>query len=215
MRAGTRLALLLLLVAPAPAAAQGLLDQFSYEGLRLAGIGVDVGVAWSDRLERDISGALRVDAGFLAPRVRPLLSLSYLRAEYAADEIAELEARLRDVVSDPTNDFAIAVGPITLTTLTVDLDLQYLLATGPVVPYVGLGLGVHLRNADGAAITGTIVEDGLEAVVAALNGSAGFEVELAPAVRFTTEVRGILASGLRAVALRGGFMYRLPRRGTP
>jgi hypothetical protein len=219
LHAHTRLLLLpalLMLRIPAPAAAQGLLDEFSYEGLHLAGLGVDLGATFSNRLERRASASLRVDAGWIAPRIRPLLSVGFLRADYAADEIAKLETRLRDVVIDPTNDFTIDIGTITLTDFALDLDLQYLpVRSGSIFPYVGVGLGIHIRDAKGAAIQGTFIEDGLQAVVAGLNGTAGIEIALMPTLRLTFEARGVVASGLNAASLRGGVMYRLPWRGTP
>jgi hypothetical protein len=214
LRAPTRFLLLSLLLVPVPAAAQGLLDQFSYEGLRVAGLGVDLGATFSNRLERRVSASLRVDGGWIAPNVRPLLSVGFLRADYAADEIAKLESRLSSVVVDPTNDFTIDIGTITLTDFALDLDLQYMpLLTGAFLPYVGLGLGAHIRDAKGAAIEGTFVEDGLQAVVLGINGTTGFEIAVTPLLRITFEARGVLATGLNDLSLRGGVMYRLPVRG--
>jgi hypothetical protein len=204
---------LILAVAPAPAAAQGVLDEFSYEGLYFAGIGLDVGGLFSDRLDGAVSGAVRLDAGFFAPRVRPLFSLTFFRSDYDSTEIAELEDRLRDVVNDPTNDFTIDAGTVSLSTLALDVDLQWVpVQRGPVRPYLGLGAGAHLRFVEGPAIEGTFIEDALETIVAALNASAGFEIVLSPSLHATVEGRGILATGLRAVSVRGGFMLRFPRR---
>jgi hypothetical protein len=216
LRAPTSLLVLSFILAPAPSHAQGILDEFSYEGLRLAGLGADLGATFSNRLERRVSASLRADAGWIAPRIRPLLGVSFLRADYAADEIAKLAARLHDVVTDPTNDFTIDIGTITLTDFALDLDLQYLpVRSGRIFPYLGVGIGIHVRDAKGAAIQGTLVEDGLEAVVAGLNGTVGFEIALLSTLRLTAEARGVLASGLNALSVRGGVMYRLPWRGAP
>jgi hypothetical protein len=111
---------------------------------------------------------------------------------------------------DPTGDARIEIDSITLTNVTLDLDLQYFFVTGRIAPYAGLGLGVHLRDADGAAISGTIVEDGLQAIVAAVNGTVGLEVVVSPKVRLTGEVRGVAASGLLALMARAGVMVRFP-----
>jgi hypothetical protein len=216
LRAHTSLLLLLLLLVPVPVAAQGILDQFSYEGLRVAGLGVDLGATFSNRLERRASASFRVDGGWIAPNIRPLLSVGFLRADYAADEIAQLETRLRSVVTDPTNDFTIDIGSITLTDFALDLDLQYLpLKSGVFLPYLGVGLGAHIRDAKGAAIQGTFIEDGLQAVVVGINGTTGFEITVLPLLRITFEARGVLASGLNDLSLRGGVMYRIPVRGKP
>lgn len=142
MSASIRLALLLL-VLPAPLAAQGFLDRFSYEGTRLSGIGFDFGAIASDRLTSEPTGALRVDYGFIAPNVRLLFSVGYFKAAFAAEEIAQFETRLRGVVQDPTNDFTIDVGTISLVDVAASLDLQYMFdPDGDVIPYLGVGLGV-------------------------------------------------------------------------
>ena len=195
--------------------AQGFLDEFSSEGLRFSGIGADVGGAWSDRLEAAVSGSVRADFGFVAPRIRPLLTISMLRSRYAEDEIALLEQRLTDFVVDPTGQARVVIDSITLTNVTLDLDLQYMFGTGRVLPYAGLGLGIHLRNAAGDAIQGTIVEDALQAIVAAINASVGVEVAVSPRVRLTGEMRGVAASGLMALMARVGVMLRFPGRSEP
>lgn len=197
---------------PAVAAAQGFLEGFSYEGLRFSGIGADVGAVVSDRLATEITGSVRVDYGFIAPSVRTLIGVAYFRSRFDDNEITDFENRLRGVVTDPTGDFQIDVGEVTWTNVAIDLDLQYLLARGPlVIPYLGLGIGVHFRDASGAAIAGTFVEDALETIAAVLNLTGGFEIGLTRELRFTAEGRGILSSGLIAASIRGGFMVRFPR----
>jgi len=176
LRAGTSLlalaACLATLAVPRAGYAQGFLDEFTSEGLRFSGFGMDFGGAWSDRLDPSFSGSFRVDMGSVAPRVRPMLSVSVLRSGYAADEIAILEERLTAVIVDPSGEARIEIDSLTLTNVTLDLDLQYVLQAGRVAPYAGLGIGVHLRDVRGPAIAGTIVEDALQAVVAAVNGHA-------------------------------------------
>jgi hypothetical protein len=71
---------------------------------------------------------------------------------------------------------------------------------------------VHLRDAQSAAIAGTIVEDALQAIVAAVNGTVGVEVAVSPRVRLTAEGRGVAASGLLALTARVGVMVRLAGR---
>lgn len=195
---------------PRPAHGQGLLDAFTSEGLRFSGFGIDFGGAWSDRLDPAFSGSFRVDMGAVAPRVRPLLSVSVLRSEYADDEIATLEDRLTAVVDDPSGQARVVIDSLRLTNVTLDLDLQYMLTAGRVSPYAGLGVGVHLRDVRGDAIAGTIVEDALQAVVAAVNGTLGLEVAVSPRVRLTAEGRAVAASGLLALMARAGVMVRLP-----
>lgn len=193
-----------------PMAGQGVLDAFSYEGLRVAGIGFEGGVLVADRLEREGTFGLRVDLGYFAPNVRPLVGFSYFRSRYTADRIAEFEARLAGVVTDPTGDFTIDVGAVELSDLSLEADLQAIAgAAGPVSPYAGLGVGVHLRDATGAAIAGTFVEDALETMAATLNLTAGLEVALSRSLRLALDGRGMYGSGLAALTVRGVLWVRL------
>jgi hypothetical protein len=212
LRGVTRLLAVALLLPCASAHAQGFLDEFSSEGLRLSGIGLDVGAAWSDRLDAAFSASLRADVGFVAPRIRPLLGVSWMPSRYQEDEILRLEDRLSRAVVDPSGQAVVDIDSITLTNVTFDCDVQYLFTSGRVIPYAGLGVGVHLRNVSGTAIEGTIVEDALQAIVAAVNATAGLEIQASPTVRATLEVRGLMASGLANVSVRGGAMLRFPPR---
>ena len=169
----------------------------------------------SDRLTGAASPALRVDYGMIAPRVRVLFGASYFKGNFDASEIARFAQRLRSLVSDPTNDFTINVGQISWSDLETDLDLQYLFPNGPMETYVGLGLGVHVRNGNGTAINGTFVEDALDTIVAGLNLSAGAMVPVTPALAFTADLRGSLTSELRSASARAGLMLRFPHRGPP
>lgn len=190
--------------------AQGVLNQFSYDNLRLSGIQLDAGPLGSSDLTGAVVAGLRLDYGMIAPRVRVLLGLSYFRSEFDAQARARFEQRIRQFVIDPAGDDTIRVGRIFWSDITGDLDLQYAIPQGRgVTAYVGLGASVHLRNGTGAAIKGTFVEDALDEVAAGLNASIGAEFSLSKAWRFTLDGRGVISSGLSTVSLRSGIMYRL------
>lgn len=201
------------LAAVPPARAQGLFEQFSYEGLRLAGIGVEVGGTASDRLTSEPTVGVRIDYGLIAPSVRVLVGGSRYKGSFGAVELARFGQRLRSVVNDPTGDFTVDVGQITWSTVQVDLDLQYLFPSEVVTPYLGVGVGVHVHDGTGGAIEGTFVEDALDTVEAGLNLTAGAAVALTRWLHFTAETRGGLTSELRTLSARGGLMIRLPSRG--
>lgn len=190
--------------------AQGVLNQFSYDNLRLSGIQVDAGPLGSSELTGAVVGGLRIDYGMIAPRVRVLLGLSYFQSEFDGEARARFEQRIRQFVIDPQADDTIRVGRIFLSDLTADLDLQYAIPQGRgIMTYIGAGASVHLRNGAGAAINGTFVEDALDEVSAGLNATIGAEFALSRAWRFTLEGRGVVSSGLSTVSLRSGIMYRL------
>jgi hypothetical protein len=191
-------------------AAQGVLNQFSYDNLRFSGIQLDAGPLGSSELTGAVVAGLRIDYGMIAPRVRVLLGLSYFRSQFDNEARTRFEQRIRQFVIDPANDDTIRVGRISWSDLTADLDLQYVFPQGRgVTTYIGVGTSVHLRNGSGAAIKGTFVEDALDEVTAGFNAMIGAEFALSKSWRFTLDGRGVISSGLSTVSLRSGIMYRI------
>ncbi len=210
MRGSTRLALLLLAAGPSGRlAAQGVLNQFSYDNLRLSGIQLDAGLLGASDLTGATVGGLRVDYGRIAPKVRLLLGLSYFHSRFDQQAINRFERRLDSIVNPSTPD-SINLGRISLSDLIGDIDFQFVFPQRHgVTAYLGTGISIHARNGSGAAINGTFMEDALDVITAGLNGTMGFEFNLSHAWRFTVDGRGVLSSGLRSVSLRTGIMYRL------
>jgi len=210
LNAGIKLAVVLLVV-PNLLSAQGFLEQFSYEGLRFSGVGFEFGGTVSDRLTGEFSGAVRVDCGPIAPRVRVLIGASYFKGDFDSTQVAEFENNLARIVDDPTNDFTIDVGGVAWSDLAIELDLQYVIGIGAqVASFVGVGLAAHLMNGSGESIGGTFVEDALDRMDLGLNLSLGTHVQLVQSVYLTMDVRGSLATELRSAAARAGLMYRIP-----
>jgi len=200
-----------MLLLPQAMAAQSFLEQFSYEGLRFSGIGLEVGGTVSDRLTPEVTGALRVDYGLLAPRVRVLLGLSYFKGDFQSDEIADFENQLCRIVA-PVGDCLVEIGDISWSDVELDLDLQYMVGyNGRVMGFAGLGAAIHLLNGNGDAIADTFVEDALDRIDIGLNASLGVQVKLTSSLYFTADARGGLATELRTAAARAGFMYRVSR----
>jgi hypothetical protein len=189
------------------------LSQFSYDSLKLSGIQADVGTLSA----RDFRGtsvvAARVDAGYIAPRVRVLLGISFARSQLNARAIARFNRQLKALVNDPDSNATIDVGKIALSDFTGDLDLQYVFPQGRSVwTYLGLGVGIHARNSSGRAINGTFVEEALDGVSPALNATIGVDVALAPHWRLTTELRGAVLSNFSTASIQLGFAYRIGAR---
>ena len=210
MKGSTRLALILLAAGPSGRlAAQGVLNQFSYDNLRLSGIQLDAGLLGASDLAGATVGGLRVDYGRIAPKVRLLLGLSYFHSRFDQQALQRFERRLDSIVNPGTPD-TINLGRISLSDLIGDIDFQFVFPQGRgVTAYLGTGVSIHVRNGSGAAINGTFMEDALDVITAGLNGTMGFEFNLSHAWRFTVDGRGVLSSGLRSVSLRTGIMYRL------
>jgi len=204
------IAAVLLTVSPsARLPAQGVLNEFSYDNLRLSGIQVDVGVLGASQLMGTTVGGVRLDFGRIAPKVRLLLGLSYFRSDFDSEALSRFEARLDSFVNPGTPD-SVAVGQIRLGDIVGDVDFQLMFPQGSgITAYVGTGVSIHVRNGSGDLINETFVEDALDVVTAGLNGTIGFEFNLSPAWRFTLDGRGVLSSGLSTASLRTGIMYRL------
>ena len=188
--------------------AQGVLNQFSYDNLRLSGIQFDLGVLGATELTGATVGGIRVDYGRIAPKVRLLLGVSYFHSQFDGKARDQFERRLDSIVNPSTPD-TINLGRITLSDIIGDVDFQYVFPQAHGVnAYIGTGISVHVRNGGGAAINGTFVEDALDVITAGLNGTIGFEFNLSHSWRFTVDGRGTLSSGLKAASLRTGIMYR-------
>ena len=189
--------------------AQGVLNQFSYDELRLSGIQLDVGILGASELKGATVGGLRVDYGRIAPRVRLLLGLSYFRSQFDQQSRQRFEARLDSIVNPGSPD-SVDLGRIRLGDFVGDVDFQLVFPQGRgITAYVGAGVSIHARNGSGTAINGTFVEDALDVITAGLNGTIGFEFNLSRAWRFTLDGRGMLSSGLNTASVRTGLMYRL------
>lgn len=189
--------------------AQGVLNEFSYDNLRLSGIQVDAGILGASDLMGTTVGGIRFDYGRIAPKVRLMFGLSYFRTQYANEARDRFERRLDSLVNPSTPD-TINLGEIKLSDLIADVDFQLVFPQGRgVTTYIGTGVSVHVRNGSGAAINGTFVDDALDVITAGINGTLGLEVNLSKAWRFTVDGRGVLSTGLRTASLRTGLMYRL------
>jgi hypothetical protein len=196
---------------PARLSAQAGLEQATYDSLAPSGIQFDLGaLAGHDFYGTGVAG-VRFDAGFLAPRLRVLVGLSYAKSAFSGATIDRFNRQLLSLVQDPDSNATIDVGAITLADLTADVDLQYMFPQGKRFwTYLGLGAGVHFRNGSGQGINGTFVEDALDGPAPALNASLGLEYMLTPPWRLTLDARGMLLSQFSTASLRVGFMYRFP-----
>ncbi len=190
-------------------AAQGVLNQFSYDNLRLSGIQLDAGLLGASDLIGSTVGGLRIDYGRIAPKVRLLLGVSYFHSRFDQQALQRFERRLDSIVNPGAPD-SINLGRISLSDVVGDVDFEFVFPQGHgITAYLGTGVSIHVRNGSGPAINGTFMEDALDVITAGLNGTMGFEFNLSRAWRFTVDGRGVLSSGLRSVSLRTGIMYRL------
>lgn len=201
--------LLLTFASPGLGHAQAVLNQFSYDNLRPSAIQFDIGLLSAGQLSGTAVGGMRLDYGFIAPKIRVLLGASYFKGQLDRETRDRFEERLRNFVIDPAGDDTISVGRIYWSTVVLDLDLQYAIPQGRrVTTYLGLGIGVQLRNGSGPLIDDTFVEDALDQLAAAGNVSLTVETQLVDQLRWVVDARGAVSVGLSTVSLRTGLAYR-------
>jgi len=188
---------------------QGVLDQFSYDNLQPTGLRLEFGALGASRLRGATLGALRFDAGNIAPRVRVLLGLSYFKSGFSQSALNDFATKIRALVQDPDSNFTVNVGQIRWSDLTGDLDLQYAFPQSQTLTtFLGAGVGVHLRHGSGSAINGTFIQDALDGLFPAANATVGVELHLSPQVAVSAEGRGVISQGLSTASLSVGVMYR-------
>ena len=210
LNAGIKVATVLLAL-PHCVLAQSFLEQFSYEGLRFTGIGFEVGGIVSDRLTPELSSAIRVDYGNIAPRVRVLFGAAYVKGDFQDSEIVEFENQLCRIVGSVAG-CPVEIGDISWADIELDLDLQYVMGSaGGLTGLAGVGAAVHVLNGAGDAIADTFVEDALDRIDLGLNLSLGAQVRIARSLYFVADARAGLATELRTAGARAGFMYRVSR----
>jgi opacity protein-like surface antigen len=193
---------------PPTTAAQTLAD-YDYEHLRFRGVGVDFGYVWPDKVASTAQLGIRLDLGYLGPGVRIIPSLTYWQSEFNDDELATLASRL-------SNQLGVSIdgeelGPIEWSDLALSFDGQLVWNTPvDVLTFVGVGLGFHALNGQGAAIDDTFVEDLLDAITAGAAALGGIEFEPTDQFRVYGEARYTVMNSIQYVSGRVGvqFMFR-------
>src|SRR6266700_8407889 len=109
--------------------AQGVLNQFSYDNLRLSGIQLDAGLLGASDLIGTTVGGLRIDLCRIAPKVRLLLGLSYFHSRFDQQALQRFERRLDSIVNPGTPD-NINLGRISLGDVVGDVDFQFVFPQG-------------------------------------------------------------------------------------
>ncbi|MFW5952036.1 MAG: hypothetical protein ACOCVZ_07985 [Gemmatimonadota bacterium] len=202
------LAGLAVLGSTAPGAAQTLAD-YDYVHLGFRGVGLDAGYIWPDKVEATEQYGLRLDLGYLGPGVRIIPSISYWRSQFTRDELDDLAVRLgnRVGVAIVGSD----LGPIEWSDISFSVDGHFVWNTPlHVLTFVGVGLGLHALNGQGAAIDDTFVEDLLDTITAGASGLAGLEFELVDRLRVYAEGRYTAMNSIQYLSARAGlqFMFR-------
>lgn len=202
------LAVLVALLLPATAARAQSLEDYDYEDLSFRGASVDFGRIFPTKVEPAAVYTIRVDLGYLGPYVRLSPSFAYWSSTLRKSELERLADRLNELGADVDAD---ALGPIDWSSFSLNFDAQVVgEVTRVLLPYAGLGFGVHVLNGDGPAIEDTFVEDSLDGVAAAASVHGGIQLVVTDWFRLHAEARYTVMSDVRYGSLHVGGGFELP-----
>ena len=199
--------------APSGAAAQDLAD-YDYENLGFRGVSGHGGYLFPTRVIETYSFGFQLDLGYLGPGLRILPGITYWSSEFKRSEVAEFERKLDALIEQQTapgeTPTTVDLGGIEWSDLVLSLDGQ-VLWDGPLgtLPYLGAGASIHLLNGEGDAVTGTFVEDLLDAVRAGINLQAGIEFPFSDHFRVHAGSRYEVLGDLQYLEIRVGVQLML------
>ncbi len=208
------LLLALCILLPAPARAQG---ETGVRTLAFQGIGAWLYHVVPARSEPATGLHLRGDLGRLAPRVRVSPSVTFWATRLTTNQVSRVKARVEELCEAAgTPCPGVELGEVRLSDLSLDMDARYLgRGPGPLEPYVGAGVGLHLVNGGGGFIDNTFVEEILDAITPGLNAMAGVQLPLGRGLRLHGEVRAVVAGGANWLGAGIGGSITLPTRRAP
>ena len=189
---------------PGTVSGQNLAD-FDYEYLSFRGFSLEGGYIWPTRVDPTYTVGMRVDMGYLGPGLRLVPGVTYWSSQMKASEVEKLERKVDDLVDPEATEPITDLGEIDWSDLALTLDAHFVWAIPfDMLSYVGAGISAHIMNGDGAAISGTFVEDLLDSVKAGLNFHAGLEYPMFDFFRLYGVARYEILGDLRYPELRLG-----------
>ena len=189
-----------------------LFERLGLDRLSLAAVGVGFGSASPAQVEPTEIFELHADYGSLAQRWRVTFVASYWGSRYTDETTQRFADTLRSQIIDPSGDDTLEIGKITISDITLGGDLRWFPLAGRntfLRPYAGAGLAVHVINAEGRFIAGTLMERALDDIATGTVALAGVDAVLARRLSVGAQLRYDLVSGARFSSLRVGATYHL------
>ena len=193
-----------------------LFERLGLDRLRLTAVGMAAGVVKPTQMEGTQAYALHADYGELAPKWRLVFSATYWGSRLTDETVRTFADTLRRSVDDPTGDYTLDLGRVSVQDIALTMDLRWApRRTARLRPYLGGGVGAHVLNAEGRAISGTFVERALDNITAGVTASGGVDLVLIPQLSIGMQARYDLLSGARYGSLRAVGTYLLRPRTVP
>jgi len=217
-----RAAVVLVALCARPSGAQeaggSLFERLNLDRLKLTALGVSAGRVTPSQVVATQAYSIHADYGEIVPDWRMYFTATYWGSHFSDKTMRTFRDSLRKVINDPSGDDTLDVGRITMSDIALTAEGRFFpsrLRVGPVRPYLGLGIGAHVLNAEGKAISGTFAERALDNITAGVAGLGGVDVVLFRRVGLGVQGRFDLLSGSRFASLRGVGTYYLDRLPKP
>ena len=182
-----------------------ILQRFNIDKLRLTALGASVGRVKPTQVRATQSFSVHADYGHIAEHWRVVFSATYWGSRYSQKTMQTFEDSLRKIIRDSTNDYQLSIGRVDISDIALGAELRWAPArfsSGHVRPYVGGGMGAHVINAEGRAISGTFVERALDNITAGMLATTGVDLIVLKKVSVGMQARYDLLSGARFGSLR-------------
>ena len=172
---GQGLAGLLVLAAGCPC--QALAQESLFDRLQLTALGVGFGRVEPVNVLPTDAYSVQADYGEIVKNVRVVFQATYWDSRFEDGVVDDLVARLRSTIIDPARDDTLRAGRITVSDVALEGDFRWT-PFGPkfLRPYLGLGFGAHVVNAESPFISETIIESTLDNIAAGFAGVTGLDL---------------------------------------
>lgn len=196
--------------------AQGLTNRIELDSLQLSAMSLDVGRIRPSQSEPASVFGIAADYGRLSRSLRLRFEGGYWESRLTDEVVRTFTDSLRRVINDPSKDDAIRYSRVGLYDVTMGVSARYVpLQTAVLQPFAGLGVGIHVINAEGPLIDNTFVETLFDNISTGLFAETGIMFRPLPRVGVDARMRGDLVNGFRALSVRvGGVYYFGPLRRT-
>jgi hypothetical protein len=140
-----------------------------------------------------------------------VFQVTYWDSRFRDEAVNEFAERLRSNIIDPAGDDTLRVGGITVSDVALEGDLRWTpFGEKFLRPYVGVGVGAHVINAESPFISGTFVETALDNIATGVAGVSGLDLVLGR-LSVGVQARYNLLSTIRFGSARAVARYEFRR----